>query len=68
MHRIRGHDGIGQVQGFQQPREPGDFIGLAVHIQLAEHGVLATPIGYTVRSARRASSGQSQSAVRSDRG
>jgi hypothetical protein len=52
MHRIRGDDGIGQVRGFQQPREPGDFIGLVVQIQLAEHGVLARSIGCTVRSAR----------------
>ena len=38
MHRVRGDDAPGQVQGLQERRELGDLIGLAVHASLAEHG------------------------------
>lgn len=37
VQRVRRHHGPGQVQGFQQRREPGDLIGLAVHAGLPEH-------------------------------
>ena len=38
VHRIRGDHALGQVQAGQQGPEPGDLVGLAIHIDLAEHG------------------------------
>jgi hypothetical protein len=38
VHRVRCDHAPGQVQRFQQRREPGDLIGLAVHAHLREDG------------------------------
>ena len=43
-HRVNGHQGAMQVQQFQQLGNGGDFVGLAIHRQLAqEQVVLAGP-------------------------
>ena len=41
VQRVRGDDGIGDLDAVAQRREPGNFVGRGVHLDLAQHHAMS---------------------------